>query len=242
MVRICPLCGRKTDVVINGLCPSCYVKKHGILDIPSIVEAQICRYCGSVKIGVKWVPSSSFEESIESIIKYVLEKAKPIYPFKKEDVKLARFEYETYPNWLTRVRLTVKTAYMDHIVEKEYEITVKLKPSICPACKTRVSGEYDTVLQIRGFHGKNLEDLILKTAEKLNLGNQIVDIINSKDGVDVYFTNTGAARKIARKIGDMLGGRQSQIHYEDVTVSSTGTRRARKTIVLRLDKKDSYTK
>ncbi|MCE4625369.1 MAG: 60S ribosomal export protein NMD3 [Desulfurococcales archaeon] len=235
-MRICPRCGRSTNVVIRGLCPQCYAETYGIVRIPSEIEIEVCRYCGSIRLGRKWAPSGSFEESIQLIASHLLQNARKDPNF--TGYRIEELRYETLPNWRTKIELIITAYHGDVRVRVVYPLVIRLKPSVCPVCKTRVSGEYDTLLQVRPrgskTKGEELEDVILQEALRSGLGGQLVDIIRVGDGVDVYFTNAGAARKLARRLINMYGGSLSQPVYEYVTITSTGKRRARKTMVLRI--------
>ncbi len=230
----CPACGRESRVLIRGLCPSCFASRVGVARVPSRVEVRVCRYCGSVRIGSRWVRVSSFGEAVESIASYVVGRARPVDPL--EGVELAGVDYETHPNWTTRLRLRLVGWYRGTPVPGVAELTVVLRPSVCPVCKVRVSGEYDTVLQVRGGDPGELERIIERVVVEAGLADQTVDLIRGRDGVDVYFTNTGAARKTARILANRLGGRIEGLTHETVGRTSRGRMRSRKTLVLRLDK------
>ena len=234
-MRICPRCGRPTSVVIDGLCPQCYAETHGIASLPGRIDVEVCRYCGRARLGHRWVEAGSFEAAIRRAIEYHLSRAARQSRFQR--VRIAGLRYETLPNWNTRVEVELEAYYGDYRVTSTTTVTVRLHPSICPVCKTRVSGEYDTVLQVRGASARGLsEEELAEQAWRLGLGHQLVDVIQVRDGVNVYFTNPGAARKLAKKLIQKYGGTLSRVHYEHVTTTSTGQTRTRRTILLRLDK------
>ncbi|MEB3845216.1 MAG: 60S ribosomal export protein NMD3 [Desulfurococcales archaeon] len=232
MARICPLCGRETRHTIQGLCPQCYVEKYGLVRFPEIVEYEICRYCGSIRIGDRWVHVSSFEEGIETIVAHIASRQKLPPGFKLLSAGIER--YRTQPNWRTKADIVIVASYEGETVYQRGTVTVQFKPSVCPVCKIRVSGEYDTLLQVRGRIPERIEEKIVEITASLGLQDSLVDVIPSKEGVDVYFTHTGAARKLARKLANTYGGVISRVRYEDVTISSTGKHRARKTLLVRL--------
>ena len=237
MARVCPRCGRETSIVIDGLCPQCYAETRGIVRLPSRVNARICRYCGSVWLGGKWIPAGSFEDAVRLVAERAVSQARRDPGF--ERVSISGLRYETLPNWRTLVELDIEGFAGDIRAVQRVSLEIRLEPSICPVCKTRVSGEYDTVLQIRGLRPAGLdpgmvEELVIGESLRLGLARQLVDVIRHKSGVDVYFTNTGAARKLAKRLASLYGGSTSPVRYENVTITSTGRRRTRKTLVLRL--------
>ncbi len=234
--RICPLCGRETGVVVGGMCPQCYADRFGIVVLPDRVSFDICRYCGSIRLGNRWVQVSSFDEAIDAAINYIISKRMKNTIF--NNIKIKIIKYETKPNWTTRANIIIIGEYNGAMATQNANITIHLKPTICPLCKTRISGEYDTLLQIRGEIPHDVEDTIMREIQKMKLERQLVDIIESKKGLDVYFTNLGAARKIAKRLSKLYKGRIEGVEYEDVTISRTGLHRTRKTLRLRLEKQD----
>ncbi len=234
--KVCPRCGRETSIVIEGLCPQCYVDTHEVVSMPSRVEIDICKYCGRVRLGNKWVETTGFQNAVESIIHYLFNKSKKHPSF--EEYSIEEIRYETLPNWYTRVELLLSARISDWRVSFKKRVDIKLNPTICPVCKTRISGEYDTLLQIRGERRIPEEGEIVEIAFKLGISNQLVDIIRGKKGIDVYFTNTGAARKLAKLIINRYGGKLTTPRYEEVTTTSTGKTRTRKTLVLRIPRRE----
>ncbi|MCE4600274.1 MAG: 60S ribosomal export protein NMD3 [Desulfurococcales archaeon] len=228
----CPRCGRMVDRLVRGVCPRCFAEKYGVASLPSTVRVEACRYCGAVRLGGRWIHASSFHEAVEAIARYVVERTKPVEPL--EDVELAGIEYESSPNWTTRLTLHLASHYRGVTITGRAGILVQIKSSICPVCKIRVSGEYDTVLQIRGARGEALRRGVEEGLANAGLQEQLVDIIESRDGIDVYFTNKGAARKLARELSRRFKARLYEVVHETVGVDSSGRRRSRKTLVLRI--------
>ncbi len=231
----CPRCGKETDILIRGLCPKCFTEVYGLIKISPRLRVKICRYCGSIKLGGKWTSTSSFEEAIEKIIKYELSRAKPVEPVEK--VYLLGINYISNPNWTTRILLTLEGIYKKYRLTAKKEVEIQLEPSICPTCKIRVSGEYDTLLQIRGGDTKELYKQVENIIWKSGLFAQLVDIIENKKGVDVYFTNMGAARKLSKELKKFYILRVYRVAHENVGIQSSGKPRSRKTLVIRIEKR-----
>jgi len=239
MTRICPSCGRETQTVVRGLCPECYVRHYGILAIEEKYEYEICRYCGSIRIKGRWIQVNSFHEAINNIANHIvrrsIEHAMRTGSYAK-NIALERIEYETLPNWSTRISLHIKAVIDDVPVRESKTITVRLKPSICPLCKVRISGEYDTVLQLRGkYDPDKLENNIYMEILKLGLTRSFVDLVRIKKQINVYFSDKGSALKLAKSLSKYYKSRISRIEHEEVTVTSSGKKRTRKTVTLHLE-------
>jgi len=231
----CPRCGRETRVLVGGLCPSCFAETRGLARLPRRVEAEICRYCYSVRLGGRWAPVSSFEKAVWLVASRAVERARPVEPL--EGVELSGLDYETLPNWSTRVTLRLRGSYRGLTVEGPQQLLVRFRASVCPVCKVRVSGEYDTVLQVRGGDPEVVEGEVYRIIGEEGLAGQTVDLIRTRDGVDVYFTNPGAARKLAKRLRNRVGGRLEGVHHETVGRNARGRMRSRRTMVLRIEDK-----
>ncbi len=220
-------------MLVRGLCPSCFAEVYGVARLPARVEAEVCRYCFRVRIAGRWVEAYSFEEAVERVARWTVERARPVDPV--ERVEFEGVDFETLPNWRTRVTVRVRGLYRGYTIVGGAPVDLRLKPTICPVCKVRVSGEYDTLLQVRGGDAEEVEGLVARVIEEEGLVHQTVDLIRGKDGVDVYFTNPGAARKVAKRLQRLLGGRISRMQHETVGTDSSGRRRSRRTLLLRID-------
>ncbi|MCE4602840.1 MAG: 60S ribosomal export protein NMD3 [Desulfurococcales archaeon] len=231
MARTCPQCGMNVEVTISGVCPSCFSMTYGVAKLPGRVEARICRYCGRVRIGGRWFRAESFAEAVEAVARYEASKAKPVPPL--HNVALEGVEFTTRPNWTTRVSLKLASTYRGARLANTVEIVVTLKPSICPLCKTRVSGEYDTLLNLLDAP-EDMEDEVVEAVLSLGLEAQLVDIIRVREGLGVYLTNRGAASKLLRSLSRRYRVVRLGMAHEDVGIDSSGRRRARTTINVRI--------
>ena len=231
MARVCPSCGRTVEVTVRGLCPECFPKVYGVARLPERVEVPVCRYCGRILLGGRWVAAGSFEDAVESVARYTLSRARPVEPL--DSVELSGVGYETRPDWTTRVHLVIRGRYRGVIVVGGSDLVVQLRPSICPLCKTRVSGEYDTVLSILDAP-PSLEDEVLALVEERGLVSQLVDIIRVKEGLNIYFTNRGAASKLVKMLSRLYRVERLGEAYEEVGIDSSGRKRARRTITVRI--------
>ncbi len=230
---ICARCGREADRLIRGLCPTCFSEAYGVVRIPETLQGDVCRYCGSVRVAGRWVPAGNFEAAVQAVIEWWFGRARPVEPLRR--VRLAGVEALSKPDWLTRVALLVEGEDEGGVkVRARVPVKVQLKPSICPTCKTRVSGEYDTVLQLRGGDPARLERLVIEVIGEAGVESDAVDLIRTRDGVDVYFTHRGAAARVVRAL--KRRGLVESVGRADeyVGVTSTGKRRTRKTIIVRV--------
>ncbi len=230
---ICPRCGRRTRILIEGLCPKCYAELKGPQIVPSFIEAEVCRYCGSVRLGYKWVETKgSFEDVIMKVLDHQLRSIKNHEIIK--DISLKEVNFLTKPNWTTKLLLSFEGNVAGEKVDWKVALTVRLRPSICPKCITRISGEYDTLVQIRGAVPNDMERKVPEIAEVAGVINDMVDIIGEKEGVDVFFTHIGAARKFIKEMSRRYKISWKGPYREAIGISSSGKKRSRNTFVVRI--------
>lgn len=231
MARTCPSCGRSVEATIRGLCPECFARTYGVARLPGRVEARICRYCGRVWLGGRWRRVYSFADAVEAVARYEASRARPVSPL--TSFRVVEVGFNTRPNWATRVYLGLSASYEGVEVRDGVEVMVLLRPTVCPLCKTRVSGEYDTLLNILGAP-EGLEDEVVEEAWRLGLEAQLVDIIRSREGLGVYLTNRGAASKIIKALTRRYRVERLGEAHEDVGIDSSGRRRTRRIINIRI--------
>ncbi len=228
---LCAGCGIDVEELILGLCSSCYKRKYGVARIPKQLESHVCRYCGSIRISGRWRRVNSFNEAIETLVYSGLSKLKPSYPLERVIIRSIR--YKTKPDWRTRLDVEIVGVYRGISIIDDAEVIVRLKPSICPSCKIKLSGEYDVLVQIRGAYVE--EDQIIRLLSNAGLLGRTIDIIQSKDGLNVYLEDMGAASKLARLLEKRYKVKISRVEHEHVGLTRKGKKRSRKTLTIRIE-------
>lgn len=233
-MRICPRCGRETPVVVRGLCPSCFAEVYGVARVPGEVRVDVCRYCGSVRLGGRWVETdATFEGVVDAVVRWLSGRLQPVEPLAR--VEVLGWDALTRPNWSTRILLRLRGYTSDGVeVEAEAPTVIRLNPSICPRCKTRVSGEYSVLVQVRGGRG-GLKRLVEEAVERAGIIGDVIEVAETRDGVDAYLTHRGAASRLISALKRLAPLRVSGPYREHVGVTSRGKRRTRDTYVVRLD-------
>ncbi len=234
--RICPGCGRTSELFVEGLCPDCFSSRKPLVrGLPQSISAELCRICGSVRVKGRWLQARGFDDAVRIVVESM--QLKPLPPI--EDARISGLQFETIPDWRTRVRLKIEGRVGSAKLSQEVLITVSLKPSICPTCTIRRSGEYDTLVQVRGEG--DLVKLVEKALEKLGEWSSLVEVVESGEGVDVYFTHRGAASRFLKMLSRLAKVKSiSSIEHELVGLSSSGRPRSRKSIVIRVEGADSH--
>ncbi len=231
--RICPACGRSTEILVEGLCPECFASRRPLIQYTGgRIEVEACKICGSIRLGNRWVKAGSFSRAVEMSIEHVLGRAKPVPPL--EEARLSSMVFETTPDWRTLATVEVEARYQGATIRGAHRVEVLLRPVVCPVCKSRLGGDYDTALRIITDKPLQVEEEILREAQKLGVIDSMVDITTSKREVIVFLLHRGAASRILKALSRSWTVERMGTGTEDVGVSSTGRFRIRRVITVKL--------
>lgn len=236
MTRFCVYCGAEDNPdnpVVNGVCLRCRIKRGRLVYLTSnSIRADLCRVCGSVKVGSKWVEAADFPDAVDKVVKFYAGKILRVDP-SVEKAEITSIRLKTGPSWRTLVDVIVEGVYGGKRFRVEKELTVFLSPAKCPRCIMYDSREFSAVVQIRGFKRELVEKAVSSILSKDHrLTRELVEAIETKDGANLYFYSAGAARKLARRVSVALGGKVFESH-EDVGINRSGKRRSRLYISLK---------
>ncbi|RLG82417.1 MAG: hypothetical protein DRO40_07710 [Thermoprotei archaeon] len=235
MARYCVYCGAeesRDNPVVNNVCLKCRIKRNELVKLKETqLKFDFCKICGSVKIGYKWVSTNGFEEAINAIV----EKYIPtiiVSGIGVENISITGYELKSMASWHTVINIKMKGVYGGKEFTIDKDIELYLNPVKCPRCIMFDSREFEAVIQIRGFSMKKIAKLIDRELRLDNrLARDLIEVIETGDGVNLYFFNHGAARKLARKLSSKLGA----VIHESYEVAGTrsGKQRARLYISLK---------
>lgn len=189
--KFCPRCGRETDQLYGDekkLCSDCFPEKNALLDIPEIVQLDICSTCGRMRMHGEWLEEYTLEEQLAVRFK----------EFSEQDVEMELQYWEEDDKMFVRVH-----AFRDGM-EDEYDTELRINKHQCETCSQFHGGFYKVKLQLRG--NADLERLSKKMAEKAaevtneDRGSFLSNIENTSHGFNFYLST----EKIAGEILSML--------------------------------------
>ncbi len=231
--RICPACGKSTEILVEGLCPDCFASRRSLIQYDdSRIEVEACKICGSVRLGGRWVKAGSFSRAVEMSLEYAIGRARPTPPL--EEARLANIVFETTPDWRTITTVEIEARYRGVVVKGRRRVEVLLRPVVCPVCKNRLGGDYDTALRIITGEPRRVEEQVLTEAERLGLLDSMVDVVSSRREVIVFLTHRGAASRIVKTLSKSWMVEKLGTGTEDVGVDKTGRFRVRRVITIKL--------
>ncbi|HIQ10913.1 MAG TPA: hypothetical protein EYH26_02925 [Pyrodictium sp.] len=236
----CIRCGKPASQakhLIKGLCIDCFLETHVKQRIPRRFEFEYCKSCGSIRIGYQWVSGGDVGEASLKFVEEWFKTHSICTGISEIDgCKVVSVKPVTVPSWRTVVDVVIRFSIkgLEEFVDRSYRIEVYARPTICEQCRTIRGGDYNVLVQIRG----RIDEELVRVVGKLVEGNEqialsIVDVIEDKNGIDIFLLDRGAASKLVSEISKYyeVDIRRTR---EIVGVTSTGVTRYRMVYSLRI--------
>ncbi|WP_054842381.1 60S ribosomal export protein NMD3 [Vulcanisaeta distributa] len=199
MRKVCALCGRETDILIEGLCPDCYRKTHPLARVKrDVVGIVRCPSCGAILYrGGRWVRDPRvIEKLILESIEYM------------GRVTNASIETLSLKHGLNTAVVKVRGSVHELISEYEEEIQIRVRYSeeLCPRCRDMINERERAVVQVRSVIPMNgqLKRLVIDIVRKETIKDERSGFLRiddvGGDGLDIKLSDQGLARTIAYKI------------------------------------------
>ncbi len=193
--RFCPVCGKKTEELYDGLCKKCIKERGEWVEIPDSINVEICKKCGRKKTD-EWKSAG-----MENILK---EKIKDKITTKGEvqeiDISPDKEKEE--------MKLRVCFCKEGLRIREEATVLLNIKQTVCEDCKRIGTGYFEALVQIRAEE-EMIEEILedcKKIIDKKSGKESIVSKANVKnEGIDLYMYSNSAAKDVARKLADRYG-------------------------------------
>ncbi len=193
LTKFCPRCGRETDRLYGNkkkLCPDCYPDVNTLLDIPNIVELDICSICGRMRRQGEWIEEYTLEEQL----------AAKFEKFSEPGVEM-ELQY-----WEENEKMFVRVHAFKGDMKADYDTEIKINSEQCKVCSQFHGGFYKVKMQLRGDKTDKISNEIVdKAAEVTNEGrkNFLANVEKTDNGYDFYLST----ETIAGQILNMLKSR-----------------------------------
>jgi nonsense-mediated mRNA decay protein 3 len=202
--EFCVVCGRTGRALTDGVCADCAAERTVLVSAPKRGEVVLCPTCGARRVGARWersgAPSILTAEDLAPFLEIHPEAG--VREIRWEEVEAG----STVREMLGRARVVFRG------VERwvEVPLTVRMVAHTCTDCGRRSGHYYTALVQLRGAGGsrtKRPKELKERLAERWDalLAESRADVRRAvswseelPEGWDVYFSDTLAARGMAR--------------------------------------------
>jgi nonsense-mediated mRNA decay protein 3 len=214
--EFCVVCGGTDRPLADGLCAICAAERTTLLSAPQRGTVTVCPGCGARQVASHWERRGSSH----------LLTAEDLNPFlamhPEVGVRTVRWEETgataTVRDFVGRARVTFRGASR----EVEVPLSVRLISRSCPECSRKSGRYYTAVLQLRGPEEGPTEKA---PALRARLDREWEELVREArpdwrnalswreelpEGWDCYFTDTLAARSIARLAKQRYGIRPKE--------------------------------
>ncbi|PLJ77157.1 MAG: hypothetical protein B7L53_08130 [Thermofilum sp. NZ13] len=199
---ICPVCGRRVDKLVEGVCEECYRREHPLAE-PKVkrLEVEVCRSCGALRFRKgKW------HSNVGDLEAEIAREASRLLRFRGY-VSGVEAELSKDLSLLTlKVRGKALPELAGEYVE-EYVVGVSVVRTICEACLGQVSKKKAALVQVRAKGRKFSQSELWELAKQVEEGiSELalrdssvipVEVEEKPEGLDIYFSSYSAARRVA---------------------------------------------
>lgn len=158
--KVCPICGRETDVLIEGMCPSCYSERHRLISVEGPVKLLVCKSCLSAyQRGGRWVRDwkQVARKAVQAAVKF--------------NGSITGVEMDVMGNPLTTMSVRVRARggkiheSLGEVGGEEAIVPLNVVLDLCPpTCRYVYSEREAAVIQVRKLGGRPIDGGDLRTA------------------------------------------------------------------------------
>ncbi|WP_292000299.1 60S ribosomal export protein NMD3 [Caldivirga sp.] len=191
--KICPVCGRETDILIEGVCPDCYRLTHRIIEAPNEVNVLMCYGCGAYFINGRW------SKGIKGLERLISSKIRVKGIVDEMNIRVFRDE----------AKIKVKGKASELIpgsYDEEYTVKLTFKKDLCPSCRAELMEKEEAIIQLRLIGGDvgefkvKVMDIVRMTLAKGEDRGRVIKVEDVNGGFDIKVTNQRLARSIALNV------------------------------------------
>lgn len=211
MAEFCVLCGRTDVPLTDGVCADCFAARHPLVRAPERPTIVLCPGCGARLVGGHWERSGQPPVLGSEDLVPLLE----IHP--DATVRRVRWEEVSGSALQRDVKGEVDLEFRGLPRTQALSLTVKIQHQSCPECSRKAGHFYTAILQLRGpaeaprGAARAWRDRLLAWFEsalkeaRAPWREAVSWAEERREGVDVFVTETTAARAIARLVQHRFG-------------------------------------
>ena len=209
--EFCVVCGAVGRPLTEGVCPSCAADRTELVTVPERAVVVLCPHCGARKSGAHWERAGSSP----------LLTAEDLAPFLRihpeVGVRRIRWEETSATATVRELEGTAEVTFRGTEREVPVALSVRTEHQTCPDCSRKSGRFYTAVLQLRGgLERSNEKSAALHARLDGTWSNLLAECRPDwrkamswreelPEGYDVFFTETIAARSVARVAKQKFG-------------------------------------
>lgn len=214
--EFCVVCGRTGRPLVDGVCGECAADRTTLVSVPAHVEVVLCPTCGARLRGRQWERAGA-----SSLL--TAEDLAPFLVFHPE-VGLRSVRWEELRSTATTRDLvgTAKVRFREIEREVQLPLSVRTIHRTCIECSRRSGRYYTAILQLRGSGDSREERARELRARLAGVWEELVREARPEwrracswreelpEGWDCYFSETLAARAVARLARQKFGAKVTE--------------------------------
>ena len=203
----CVECGAEGPVY-QGVCATCFAKKHPLVEPPTNLDAPRCAQCGAFHFRSGW-SRVDLDLAIPQLLR---ERIRPLPPFEHVTFTHVARE-EDANNYLVTVKASGRFEDLRQV--QGFHVRLRIKPSACDTCQKQGGRYFEGILQVRA-EDRDLTPRELRAVRTLVLSriergrDEGGDFISRTEeihgGLDFYVSTNGLGMRLAKEIAETFGG------------------------------------
>ncbi len=206
----CVECGTEGPVY-QGVCASCFAKKHAVVAPPPNVDVPRCSRCGAFHFRSGW-SRVDLDVAIPQLLR---ERVPALPPFEHVTFTHVARE-EDANNYLVTVKASGRFEDLRQV--QDFHARLRVKPSVCDTCAKQDGRYFEGILQVRG-EGRDLtpqevgavRTLVLSRVERGR--DEAGDFVSRTEeihgGLDFYVSSNALGTRLAKEVAEAFGGSTS---------------------------------
>ncbi len=203
----CVECGAEGPVY-QGVCASCFAKKHPVVEPPANLDVPRCQQCGAFHFRSAW-SRVDLDSAITTLLR---ERVRGLPPFEHVAFTHAAREEDANNYFLT---VSAVGRFEDLRQTQDFHVRLRIKPSVCDTCAKQAGRYFEGILQVRA-EDRDLTPAEMRAVRTLVLArvergrDEAGDFVSRTEeihgGLDFYVSTNALGSRLAREIAEAFGG------------------------------------
>ncbi|MCX8184858.1 MAG: NMD3-related protein [Sulfolobales archaeon] len=195
MRTFCARCGRSESPgrpLIQGLCPDCFTTTRRLVQLPERIEVVRCRVCGSLRSRRGRFSKTSLSSYIRDLVEEHMSRGRVAEGINRLAVNKVEIREGV-------ALVTFSGSIGEVTLNQTIRVEVLTKSSMCPECFKQKTRRYEAVIQLRPGN-RRATTLVSKIADELSAYPNVVEVEESRSGVDIHIAERSTAVRIVREL------------------------------------------